>query len=73
MQGGSSASSGVLKLHLVERLSDLERLIALEQARSTPDTALIRRLGREKNLARDRMAVLGGSGMPRWAQVDVAD
>ncbi|NKE47560.1 YdcH family protein [Roseomonas frigidaquae] len=72
MEGVSSASGGALKLRLVERLSDLERLIAVEQARSAPDTALIRRLSREKLLAKDRMAALGGCGMPRWAREDGA-
>ncbi len=70
MEGGTSASGGALKLHLVERLSDLERLIAVERARSAPDEALIRRLSREKLLAKDRMAALGGCGMPRWARDD---
>lgn len=70
MEGGTSASGGALKLHLVERLSDLEKLIAVERARSAPDEALIRRLSREKLLAKDRMAALGGCGMPRWARED---
>ncbi|MDP3414461.1 YdcH family protein, partial [Falsiroseomonas sp.] len=67
MEGGTSGSGGALKLRLVERLSDLDRLIAAELARSAPDAALIRRLSREKLLAKDRMAALGGCGMPRWA------
>ena len=71
MEGGISGSGGALKLHLVERLSDLDRLIAAELARSAPDAALIRRLSREKLLAKDRMAALGGCGMPRWAREDV--
>ena len=70
MGDGISASGGVLKLSLVERLSDLERLIAAERARSAPDEALIRRLSRETLLARDRMAALAGCGMPRWARED---
>ncbi|MGK7865346.1 YdcH family protein [Falsiroseomonas sp. E2-1-a4] len=72
MEGASGVSGGTLKLRLVERLSDLERLIAAELARSTPDGALIRRLSREKLLAKDRMAALGGCGMPRWAREDAA-
>ncbi|MDO9500397.1 YdcH family protein [Falsiroseomonas sp.] len=72
MEGGTSGSGGALKLRLVERLSDLDRLIAAELARSAPDAALIRRLSREKLLAKDRMAALGGCGMPRWAREDAA-
>ncbi len=72
MEGGTSGSGGTLKLRLVERLSDLERLIAAELARSAPDAALVRRLSREKLLAKDRMAALGGCGMPRWAREDAA-
>ncbi|OYW10755.1 MAG: hypothetical protein B7Z53_00155 [Rhodospirillales bacterium 12-71-4] len=58
----------MLKVRLVEKLSDLERRIAAERARQTPDEALIRRLSREKSLARDRMAALAGYGMPAWAR-----
>ncbi|MGX9962627.1 YdcH family protein [Roseomonas sp. F4] len=72
MDSGVSASGGVLRVRLVERLTDLERLIAAERARSAPDEALIRRLSREKLLAKDRMAALGGCGMPRWAREDGA-
>jgi hypothetical protein len=32
---------------------------------------LIRRLTRERLLARDRMAALTGCGMPRWARPDL--
>ncbi|MBU8537763.1 YdcH family protein [Falsiroseomonas tokyonensis] len=72
MDGGYGASGGLLRLRLVERLTDLDRLIAAERARSTPDEALIRRLSREKSLAKDRVAALGGCGMPRWAREDAA-
>lgn len=65
-------SGSVLKLSLLDRLSDLERLIATERARTAPDEALIRRLHREKLLAKDRMAALGGCAMPRWAREDGA-
>jgi hypothetical protein len=54
------------RLH--ERHADLERQIAAERARPAPDEALIRRLTRERLLARDRMAALTGCAMPRWAR-----
>lgn len=63
-QGGS------LMARLVDRLADLERLIAAERSRGIPDEAAIRRLSREKLLARDRMAALMGCAMPRWARQD---
>lgn len=69
---GSIASSGKLLGRLSERAEDLERLIAVERARSIPDEARIRRLSREKFLARDRMAALAGCAMPRWARNEVA-
>ena len=65
---GSWTTGGPLKGRLVDRLLDLERQIADERSRTIPDEALIRRLLREKLLARDRMAALGGCGMPRWAR-----
>ncbi|MGG5809565.1 DUF465 domain-containing protein [Falsiroseomonas sp. CW058] len=67
---GSIASGGTLLGRLSERHADLERLIATERARAIPDEGLIRRLSREKLLARDRMAALSGCGMPRWARGD---
>jgi hypothetical protein len=65
---GFSVSGGLLKGRLSERLAELDRQIAAERARATPDEALLRRLGREKLLARDRVAALGGCAMPRWAR-----
>mgnify|MGYP002778186983 CR=1 FL=1 len=65
---GSSVSGGTLLGRLAERSEDLERQIAEERARPIPDELLIRRLTRERLLARDRMAALGGCGMPRWAR-----
>ena len=59
-----------LKHRLVEREADLERQIAAERARTTPDETLIRRLTRERLLARDRIAALSGSALPRWARTD---
>ena len=56
---------------LDERQADLERQITAERARATPDEMLIRRLTRERLLARDRMAALTGCGMPRWARPDL--
>jgi hypothetical protein len=55
---------------LVDRLADLERAIASERSRGVPDEAMIRRLTRERLLARDRMAALSGCGMPRWARAE---
>ena len=69
---GSIATSGSLKHRLVDRLADLERLIAAERSRGAPDEAMIRRLDRERLLARDRMAALAGCAMPRWARDDKA-
>lgn len=65
---GSLASGGYLMGRLAERHADLERQIAAERARPAPDEALIRRLCRERLLARDRMAALAGCAMPRWAR-----
>lgn len=65
---GSIASGGTLLGRLTERAADLERLIAAERARTAPDEALIRKLSREKLLAKDRLAALSGCGMPRWAR-----
>jgi len=55
---------------LTERQADLERQIAEERTRANPDETLIRRLTRERLLARDRLAALGGCAMPRWARLD---
>jgi len=57
---------------LTERQADLERQIAEERARATPDEMLIRRLARERVLAQDRIAALAGCGMPRWARKDLS-
>jgi hypothetical protein len=56
---------------LTERHADLERQIAEERARPAPDEMLIRRLMRERLLARDRIAALSGCAMPRWARPDL--
>jgi hypothetical protein len=56
---------------LAERLADLGRQIAAERARAVPDEMLIRRLTRERLLARDRLAALSGCAMPRWARPDL--
>lgn len=56
---------------LAERQAELGRQIAAERARSMPDEMLIRRLTRERLLARDRIAALTGCGMPRWARPDL--
>lgn len=66
--GGSQ--EGWLQGRLTERLADLDHLIAEERARPAPDEARIRRLSRERLLARDRMAALAGCAMPRWARPD---
>ncbi|MGK7870433.1 hypothetical protein [Falsiroseomonas sp. E2-1-a20] len=65
---GFSVSDGSLKGRLAERLRELDLQITAERLRATPDEALIRRLSREKLLARDRVAALGGCAMPRWAR-----
>jgi hypothetical protein len=65
---GSLASGGYLMDRLTERQADLERQIAVERARATPDEALIRRMSRERLLAKDRLAALAGCAMPRWAR-----
>ena len=67
----ASAPGNVLKGHLAERQADLERRIAAERARPAPDQALLRRLARERLLARDRIAALGGCGMPLWARPEL--
>jgi hypothetical protein len=70
---GAHLSGGTLRGRLADRLAELETRIAAERARRRPDEALIRRLSREKLLARDRMAALAGCGMPRWAREGTAD
>jgi len=67
---GGIASGGYLMGRLAERHADLERQIAVERARPAPDEPLIRRMTRERLLAKDRMAALAGCAMPRWAQRD---
>ena len=67
---GSLPPGSTLMGRLVDRLADLERLIAAERSRGMPDEAAIRRLTRERLLARDRMAALMGCAMPRWARQD---
>ena len=68
---GTIASGFYLMGRLAERQAELERRIADERARPAPDEALIRRLGRERLLARDRIAALSGCAMPRWARPDL--
>lgn len=65
---GGFASGGYLMGRLTERHADLERLIAIERARPAPNEPMIRRMTRERLLAKDRMAALSGYAMPRWAQ-----
>ncbi len=67
-----SLPTGSLMGRLQERRADLERQIAAERARQAPDEMLIRRLTRERLLARDRIAALSGCAMPRWARQDLA-
>jgi hypothetical protein len=67
---GSIASGRSLMRGLTERDADLQRLIAAERERARPDEMLIRRLTRERLLAKDRLAALAGCGMPRWARED---
>lgn len=67
---GSKAPGGTLMGRLVDSLADLERRIAAERSRGKPDEAAIRRMNRERLLARDRMAALMGCAMPRWARQD---
>lgn len=71
--GGSDGAGPGASLHgrLAELKAELERRIAAERARPTPDEALIRRLLRERLLARDRIAALSGCAMPRWARPDL--
>lgn len=66
MDGEMSATG--LRGRLAERKADLERRIAAERARPVPDETLIRRLSRERLLARDRLAALAGCAMPSWAR-----
>lgn len=56
---------------LTEQQADLDRKIAMEQARVTPDELVVRRLMRERMLARDRLAAMAGSAMPAWARPGV--
>lgn len=68
----TSQPTGSLMGRLQERRADLDRQIAAERARPAPDEMLIRRLTRERLLARDRIAALSGCAMPRWARPDLA-
>lgn len=68
---GSFAAGGHLWSGLAARMAELDRRIAAERARPSPDQGLIRRLSRERLLARDRMAALSGCGMPPWARGDL--
>lgn len=67
---GSIASGSLLMGRLAERQAELQRQIAEERARPNPDESLIRRLTRERLLARDRIAALTGCAMPRWARAE---
>jgi hypothetical protein len=68
---GSIAPGFSLMGRLAERQAELERQIAAERARPTPDEGLIRKLTRERLLARDRIAALSGCAMPRWARPEL--
>ena len=67
MDGSVLPGEGLMG-RLAARQAELELRIAAERARPAPDEALIRRLTRERLLARDRMAALSGCAMPRWAR-----
>ncbi|WP_270935680.1 DUF465 domain-containing protein [Falsiroseomonas oryzae] len=67
----ATAPGSLLMGRLAERQADLERLIAAERASTAPDEMLIRRLTRERILARDRIAALSGTGMPAWAKPEL--
>jgi hypothetical protein len=43
-------------------------MIAAEQSRPCPDEILVRRLMRERMLARGRLSSLTGSATPAWAR-----
>jgi hypothetical protein len=62
-----------LKCRLAERQAELDRQIAAERAKDAPDEMLIRRLLRERLLARDRLAALSGCAMPAWARGESRD
>ncbi|WP_137176575.1 hypothetical protein [Roseomonas sp. AR75] len=66
MDGSIPASSS--QVRLTEREADLARRIADERLRPAPDDVLLRRLMRERMLARERLAALAGAAMPRWAR-----
>jgi hypothetical protein len=53
---------------LTEQEADLARMIAAEQSRPSPDEMLVRRLMRERMLARGRLSSLTGSATPAWAR-----
>jgi hypothetical protein len=67
---GGFASSQILQGRLTDEQATIERRIALERARTVPDEPLLRRLQRERTLARDRLAALSGPVMPPWARAD---
>lgn len=61
-------SRGGLHGRLALRVAELEARIAAEQVRPVPNQGMLRRLQRERLLARDRMAAASGIGMPPWAR-----
>lgn len=65
---GDPVTGGSLQNRLAALRDELDCRIAAERARHTPDETLIRRLLRERLLARDRLAALAGCAMPRWAR-----
>jgi hypothetical protein len=69
VDGSLPASS--LKGRLADHKAERDMQIAGEPARPSPDDVLVRRLMRERMLARDRLAALAGAGMPRWARPGV--
>jgi hypothetical protein len=69
MDGGFAPGISLMG-RLAERQAELERQIAAERARPAPDQGLIRKLSRERLLARDRIAALSGCAMPRWARAE---
>lgn len=67
---GGLALSQILRGRLTDLHVSIERRIALERARTVPDEPLLRRLQRERILARDRLAALSSPVMPPWARAE---
>jgi hypothetical protein len=71
--GGSPAPAlpppqhGWLVARLLARQIELQAAIQAERARPVPDQALIRRMERETQLGRDRIAAIERNDLPPWA------